>query len=559
MVDALAKMLVAQQVTALLTATLASDAELSARHLALAVMGHWNGNLDPTLHQPLRGLILDRRLPLDAQIAALTALLRSVGPNSLLAKEFLQKFVSGLGKAKSIERLHQLEEHAGKSTAIDALTADLEEQLRMTCPRCAAQLRKPEMEQHLWDEHRLVLDGRRVREPWNLIEEWLRSMRGQPNAEVMLRCRNLADRVDPANGADRLQRLAVATGVATEEARRALLDEARQHNKSLCPACYAEVTVPCPAPKFALEQRQGRLYAKGFCVEVSEKGWRTTLEVRTPDRVLYQGREPRRRWTITGARVWLAGSCVLLALLFACCPLIAYPKGFVPVAVFLLAAVGMEVIVRQLWKSRVPINDRIFDYTWRFLVPRLHDGGYRVEDSAFATAIVKATPAGRSSVGRAPLLQELVQHTEAAVRDGQGPAEHLAALRRLLIADAVAAGADPVPLVLAQLARCFEGNLTLAYAEQLLRGWDASWWTPGTWARVRVLLCDRAFEAGFEVSDLLDSAKTAPSLAAVLEINKPQQLAGLRYLWSLRDAAVGQVRRSRDDLRDRRPSRGRGA
>lgn len=537
-IDALAKLLVAQQVSALLTATLASDAELSARHLALAVLGHWHGALDPSLLQPLRGLILDRRLPLDAQLGALTTLLRGTGPDSLLAKEMLQKFVGGLGKAKSIERLRQLEERAGPSAAIDALCGELEERLRMTCPRCAAQLRKPEMEQHLWDEHRLVLDGRRVREPWNLIEEWARSLRGRPDAEVLIRCQELAARIDPAGGAERLQRIYAAAGVAGEETRRALLEEARRHHRSLCPACYAEVPVPREAPRVTLEQRQGRLYAKGFCVELSEKGWRTTLEVRTPERVLYHGREPWRRWTMNGARALLVGSCVLLALLCGCWPLprpdFMLSLPFALTTTYLLVAVVMEVIVRQVWKPRVPINDRVFDYTWRFLVPRLHAGGYRLEDSAFAAAIVRATPAGRSSVGRAPLLQELVQHTEAAVRDGQGPAEHLAALRRLLIADAAAAGADPVPLVLAQLARCFEGNLTLAYAEQLLRGWDASWWTPGTWARVRVLLCDRAFEAGFEVSDLLDSAKTAPSLAAVLEINKPQQLAGLRYLWSLR-------------------------
>jgi hypothetical protein len=283
-----------------------------------------------------------------------------------------------------------------------------------------------------------------------------------------------------------------------------------------------------------LERRKGRLYAKGYCVDLSDKGWRTTLEVRTPDRVLYHGREPRRRWTLNGARVLLVGSCVLLALLCACCLPSSHHLPIALAAVYLLAALVMEAIVRQVWRQRVPVNERVFDYTWRYLVPRLHTGGYRVEDSAFAAAIVQATPAGRASVGRAPLLQELVQHTETAVRDGQGPPEHLAVLRRLLIADAVAGGADPVPLLLAQLARCFEGNLTLAYAERLLRGWDANWWTPGSRERLRVLLCDRAFEAGFEVSDLLASAKMAPSLADILEINKPQLLTGLRYLWSLR-------------------------
>jgi hypothetical protein len=537
-VDALAIMLVAENISPLLTATLASDAESTARHLALAVMEHWNGPLDPSLLQPLRGLILDRRLPLEAQIGAMTTLLRTVGPISLFAKEFLQKFIGGMGKAKAIERLRQLEERAGQSAAIDELCNDLEERLRMTCPRCAAQLRKPDMEQHLWDEHRLVLDGRRVRDPWNLIEEWARSMNGQADVELMNRCQELAVRVDPENGADRLQRLYVVAGVADEETRRGLLEEAIAHHRSLCPACYAEVPVPCEATRVTLERRKGRLYAKGYCVDLSEKGWRTTLEVRTPDRIVYHGREPRRYWTTNGARVVLVGCCVLLALLCGCWPL---PKPeylpalpFALAVAYLVAALVMDAVVRQLWRQRVPAGDRVFDYTWRYLVPRLHAEGYRVDDSAFAAALVAATPAGRSSVGRAPVLQELVQHAETAVRDGQGPAEHLATLRRLLIADAVAAGADPVPLVLAQLARCFEGNLTLAYAEQLLRGWDGNWWTPGSRARLRVLLCDRAFEAGFEVSDLLASAKTAPSLATILEIHTPELLTGLRYLWSLR-------------------------
>ena len=537
-VDALAKLLVAQKINALLTGTLASDAELVVRHLSLAVMGYWKGPLDASLQQPLRGLILDRRLPLDAQVGAMTALLRSVGPDSLVAKEFLQKFTGGLGKGKSIERLRQLEERVGPNAAITALSGDLEERLRMTCPRCAAQLRKPDMEQHLLEAHGLVLDGRRVREPWSVIEDWAKSMRGKPDAEVMVRCQALASRIDPEHGDDRLQRLYVAAGVTGEETRLALREEARRHHRALCPACYAEVPVPLEARSVALEQRGGRLYANGFSVDLSEKGWQTTLEVRAPDRVIYHGREPRYRWTMNGARVLLVGSCVLLALMCGCWPL---PRpGFLPqlpfalATAYLLVAVVMELVVRQVWKPRAPLNARVFDYTWRYLVPRLHAEGYRLDDSAFAAAIVQATPAGRSSIGRAPLLQELVQHTEAAVRDGQGPAEHLAALRRLLIADAVAAGADPVPLVLAQLARCFEGNLTLSYAEQLLQGWNANWWTPGNRARLRVLLCDRAFEAGFEVSDLIDSAKMAPSLAAVLEIKQPQLLTGLRYLWSLR-------------------------
>src|SRR5437870_435628 len=46
-----------------LAALLASDAEESARHLALELVSRWPGTLPADLLQSLRGLFLDRRLP----------------------------------------------------------------------------------------------------------------------------------------------------------------------------------------------------------------------------------------------------------------------------------------------------------------------------------------------------------------------------------------------------------------------------------------------------------------------------------------------------------------
>jgi hypothetical protein len=103
-----------------------------------------------------------------------------------------------------------------------------------------------------------------------------------------------------------------------------------------------------------------------------------------------------------------------------------------------------------------------------------------------------------------------------------------------VVADAFEGGADPVPLVAGHLAACFQGRLPLAYAEQLLASWQAPWLTRGNRVRLRILLCDRAFEAGFEVRNLLDAGGTAPALGALLGTDNPQGLAALRLLWSLR-------------------------
>jgi hypothetical protein len=124
--------------------------------------------------------------------------------------------------------------------------------------------------------------------------------------------------------------------------------------------------------------------------------------------------------------------------------------------------------------------------------------------------------------------------TEEAVQKRIAPPDHLAALRRLMIADAASVGDDPIPLVVEQLAQCFEGRVPMVYAERLLADWEADWWSKENLARLRILLCDRAYEAGFEVQNLLDAGHSAPALAEVIKTEEVPGLASLRLLWSFR-------------------------
>src|SRR5262249_21722837 len=146
-----------------------------------------------------------------------------------------------MSKPSAVERLHLLEARAGQAEAIDALCAELEDQIRMACPRCKAELVRPEMIRHLWDEHRLVLDGRRVREPWRGVADWVEDYGLEKDPEMLARCRELAERLDPRGGARELDRLLLRQGVDDAGARRALADEAGRQGASLCPHCYALV------------------------------------------------------------------------------------------------------------------------------------------------------------------------------------------------------------------------------------------------------------------------------------------------------------------------------
>ena len=181
-----------------------------------------------------------------------------------------------------MERLRQFERLHGPSPALDALCAELEEQMRMSCPRCSVQLRRPEMIRHLWDEHRLILDSRRVREPWAVIEDWIIEYRATGDAGLLERCRLRGAQLDPEGGLHRVHRLLLRTGAADAEARRDLVAEARERHASLCPWCYVPAPQPRESPSLAINLRPGRLSAGGYEVETGAKGIWTTLEVRAP-------------------------------------------------------------------------------------------------------------------------------------------------------------------------------------------------------------------------------------------------------------------------------------
>jgi hypothetical protein len=527
---------IAKTGAARLIAVLASDAELPSQHLALTALAHLPPPMPAELHQPLRGLLLDRRLPAELQVAATAVLVRGAGADTALAAEFLEKLTIGLGKAKSIERLRQLEKLTGPSTAIEAVCSVLEDRPHMTCPRCHVVLRRPEMAQHLWQQHQLVLDDRRVRDPWSVIEDWLDAYRARGAPELLERCRLLAQHLEGDRGLQRIERLMAARGIKDAEAHRALVEEARAAHASLCPECYALVPVSRALPPFIINQYRGRLSARGYRVEIDERGLRSRLEVALPSAVVLSGPEPHRRWTRRGATAFLVSPLVALALAVA---VGLPPLGERPLASVLLmvaAATAAELLVRWIWRPRLAPQERVCHYAWTLLAPRLHGSGFDRQDSAFLAGLARQSGPHGYSLLRAKLVSDLAQRTEAAVLEREAPTEHLAALRRLQAEDAARAGEDPVPQVASSLGRCFGGQLPFTYAQELLQGWQTELWTRGNLVRLRVLLCDAAFEAGFEVRTLLDAARTAPALAGALGTEQVERLAALRLLWSLRAA-----------------------
>ena len=61
------------------------------------------------------------------------------------------------------------------------------------------------------------------------------------------------------------------------------------------------------------------------------------------------------------------------------------------------------------------VTDRVVDYAWALLVPRLHEGSFAVEDSAFLAGLALAS-IGRGKIEtRQQALARLIHDTEQAV------------------------------------------------------------------------------------------------------------------------------------------------
>src|SRR5262249_5442435 len=147
---------------------------------------------------------------------------RTTGTAGPTALRLLRGLVARAGKVKAVERLRRLKDQIGPAPAIDQMCERLEQKIRMNCPRCGVQLRRPQMTRHVWTHHGLVLYGRRVREPWQLVEYLIEEYQTNGQSELLEHCRELGQFLDPQRGLTGVYRLFLARGLDDLEARQAL-------------------------------------------------------------------------------------------------------------------------------------------------------------------------------------------------------------------------------------------------------------------------------------------------------------------------------------------------
>ena len=508
------------------------------RHLALEITTRLPAPVGNATLETIQPLLADKQVPRDSRQNAVAALLRTTGKTGEATRTLLGAFVANTGKLRSIDKLHLLEQSVGQVPEIDALVAKLEDQVRMNCPRCSIQLRRFQMVPHLWDRHRLVLEGRRVRDPWRVMEDWLEDYRLERDGAVLDRCRELALRLDPDHGLRNVQRLLLRHGIEDREALAALLGQARSKRACLCPHCYGLIQVKEPAMPAPLTFTEDSLEGAGCRIELNEHRLYPGLAIEGPKGDIFTGREPGRLLTRNGALALLVGPLMLCAFLLT----EALTGRRLPLYLVIILAIGVGLfvggLIYLLWPMGLNRRDRLVDWAWTKLVPILNEEGLDKAGTDFVAGLALVSGGLGSAAKRWEPMKATRNALESQAQKDNDVVCHLAALWRLTIQDQARLGDDPLPLLLEQVSQCFAGKLPLAYAGHLLEGLpepgSSDWWSKSQWQRLQILLCEQAFAAGLELSDLIDVCRAQRVLGYTLGLEELDTLAQRRLLWSFR-------------------------
>lgn len=485
---------------------------------------------------PLSALVERSRFPTRLRVEVAARLMRSVPANSLLIPRLIDALRKKVAGPRAANRLRRLAALVPPHDVLAAALAEIEDGSTSACPRCGVRLGADDLVRHLWEQHRLLLENGRVREPWDVVGDLLADFRRTGEAEYLDRACDLAQALDPTGGLTRLHRLLLLAGSDDEEAHALLRADATEKHGSLCPHCYTLVRLPPPVPAAAVLVGGGRVEGAGYKVELTDLYLFNRLTIDAPEARLEGGPEPGHALTRRGAVLLFAGPLLAMAALFAVMrPLFGLPPIY-PVAILLFATLVAYLAVWREWADRGDLADRAVDHAWARLVPRLTWVDVTRPEAAFVAGLAVATRPHGDPGARVEAVRRAADLMGA---DRQARA-FATPVRVLQIRDAAGPGFDDLPAIAAEAGLAFAGHFGLDHAEGVVKELRGDPAAHTRRARLRVLILTKAFEVGLEVEDLKLVGRLSPVLGAAYASEDRDGLARLRLLWLYRPHRLWQ-------------------
>jgi hypothetical protein len=481
-------------------------------------------------------LVESPRTPTRLRVPAAAQIIRSVPIGSPVVERLVDALRRNVSPSRAMNRLRRLAALVPPPEPLSRALAELDGSTTAPCPRCGARLGPDDLVRHLWERHRLLLEDGRVREPWDVIGEWVTDFARTNRPEFLDRACELAQALDPTDGLSRVHRLLLAGGTDDEEAHALLRAEAAEKNATLCPHCYALVPQPTQAVPTPVLVGSGRVDGGGFRVELTDRYLINFLRAETPEMTVFAGPEPGRALTRRGAVLAFLLPLTVLAIAFAFLPRVAGVPPVVLTGGLLVAAAFAYLGVQGTWRDTGNPADRAVNHAWTILVPRMLAREGRKADAAFVAGLAVASR-GR---GTAELREDQVRRAIDKLRSDRPGVPYVTPLSVLRIADAAAAGADDLPLIADDVGESLDGALPLDHAEGLLKELRGNPTDTTRRVRLRVLILTRAFAAGLEAEDLRLIGQVCPTLGTAYASEDRVGLARLRLLWLYRPRRLWQ-------------------
>ncbi len=470
----------------------------------------------------------DKQIPIPVRVAAAGAMLAAVPDNTRSVTPIVRAVTMGLPRSRVMERMLQLQSRVEKCEALDALIATSEGKVRLRCPRCPARLTRRELIRHLWNEHRLVFEGGRARDPRTILDETITATVASNDSHEVDRAFLLTEFYYPdASHQQVLQALAARGGDLTPTER--LLELVADDYSGLCPVCLTAVPDPIPPLPPPAEVSDGRVSADGYEVFVEDVPLGRVRYVATPGEMVAREPETGRRRAPRLVATLFAFPLFLLAMV----GVIATADGFANplwLAIWLSAVGWLAYVALRL--TRKPLGDRTeraMELAWSELVPGV---GRTPAAVRFLTRLCRASLGTRQAAERHIEVFELAQHASVLGVKGGAYAQLHAAVRLLEVFDAVQLGRDKTPLLVEMFTHFLRGDAALGYAEAaaemvLSPGMLAA----GDARRLGVLVIESAFATGWVPSDLVTIARFAPQFRKLILGARPDHLGLLYAVW----------------------------
>ena len=313
----------------------------------------------------------ERSAPLGLRLAVAGRLLAAVPDSEETVGPILRCATVGLNRARTLQRYLELQSHVVRCVTLDRAIDGLERRVRLKCPACGLRFRRPEFVPHLWHEHRFAFVRGQVQRSEMAVEEAIAAAADAPHEATLDRAFAMAFDAFPNAEAHRVLRAIAARGASIDRGiSESLQREARERGVALCPRCLNALDEPKPQLPPPLNIAGGRLAARGYAVEVDDRGLGRSVRVETA--------KGRRSDVATAAARFdprLTGTIVAVPIaVFALVELLLFPTSWGPIWLYALGTILLAILAYvALRYSKKPLEnatDLAIDVAWRELAPK---------------------------------------------------------------------------------------------------------------------------------------------------------------------------------------------